>query len=165
MSQPEVTTCNNEHFSLFGITCSSNTLIGAFLKKCLDTSITGKLIGMLVVSLLGFAILILFNAIVLHQIAARNHIIRDIAIPQYKVSQYILRNINGFKISLLHTLHSTESRMTIVISWPMNSAWPTSRPWSTPCKMAVRYPMWPKSRARPLMCLPSRNQTTRRSTN
>jgi len=81
--------------------------VGVFLKKCLDTSITGKLIGMLVVSLLGFAILILFNAIVLHQIAGRNHVIRDIAIPQYKVSQYILRNINGFKISLLHTLHST----------------------------------------------------------
>jgi diguanylate cyclase (GGDEF)-like protein len=82
--------------------------MGSFLKKCLDTGITGKLIGMLVVSLLGFALLITFNMVALQRIAERNHIIRDIAIPQYKVSQYILRNINGFKISLIHALNAPQ---------------------------------------------------------
>lgn len=108
MSSSETTISNNKIFSLFGITCSTDTLLGAFLKKCLDTSITGKLIGMLVVSLLGFALLILFNTVVLQRIADRNHVIRDIAIPQYKVSQYILRNINGFKISLIYTLNAEQ---------------------------------------------------------
>jgi diguanylate cyclase (GGDEF)-like protein len=63
---------------------------------------------MLVVSLLGFALLITFNMVALQRIAERNHIIRDIAIPQYKVSQYILRNINGFKISLIHALNAPQ---------------------------------------------------------
>ncbi|MFH2124747.1 MAG: diguanylate cyclase [Pseudomonadota bacterium] len=101
-------TSTTKKFSPFGITCSSDTLLGCFLQKCLDTGITGKLIGMLVVSLLGFALLIFFNAISLQKIADRNHIIRDIAIPQYKVSQYILRNINGFKISLIYTLNTSQ---------------------------------------------------------
>ena len=108
MSQPETNICDNKIFSLFGITCSSETILGAFLKKCLDTSITGKLIGMLVVSLLGFALLITFNMVALQRIADRNHIIKDIAIPQYKISQYILRNINGFKISLIYTLNDSQ---------------------------------------------------------
>ncbi len=63
---------------------------------------------MLMVSLLGFAVLITFNTFALQRIAERNHVIKDIAIPQYKVSQYILRNINGFKISLIHTLNTSE---------------------------------------------------------
>ena len=78
--------------------------MGCLVQKCLNTSITGKLIGILVVSLLGFALLIGVNTATLSQIAAKNHVIKDIAIPQYKISQYILRSINGFKISLLHTL-------------------------------------------------------------
>jgi diguanylate cyclase (GGDEF)-like protein len=108
MSQPETSICNNKIFSLFGLTCSSETFLGVFLKKCLDTGITGKLIGMLVVSLLGFALLITFNAFALQRIADRNHVIKDIAIPQYKISQYILRNINGFKISLIYTLNASQ---------------------------------------------------------
>ncbi|MBU3945303.1 MAG: diguanylate cyclase [Proteobacteria bacterium] len=63
---------------------------------------------MLIVSLFGFALLIFFNAISLQKIADRNHIIRDIAIPQYKISQYILRNINGFKISLIYILNAPQ---------------------------------------------------------
>ncbi len=63
---------------------------------------------MLVVSLLGFAVLISFDAFTLRKIAHRNHIIQDITNPQYKISQYILRNINGFKISLLYTLDITD---------------------------------------------------------
>jgi len=108
MSQPETSICKDKIFSLFGLTCSSETFLGAFLRKCLDTSITGKLIGMLVVSLLGFALLIIFNTVTLQRIADRNHVIRDIAIPEYKVSQYILRNINGFKISLIYTLNASQ---------------------------------------------------------
>ena len=108
MPQPETSVCKEKIFSLFGFTCSSKTFLGAFLQKCLDTGITGKLIGMLVVSLLGFTLLITFNAVALQRIADRNHIIRDIAIPQYKVSQYILRNINGFKISLIYTLNASQ---------------------------------------------------------
>jgi diguanylate cyclase (GGDEF)-like protein len=95
-------------FSFFGTTCSTDSLLGGFLQKCLDTSITGKLIGMLVVSLLGFLLLITFNAVALQRIAERNHVIRDITNPQYKVSQTILRNINGFKISLLHILNAAQ---------------------------------------------------------
>ncbi len=103
---PKTSTSGNKTFLLFGATCSADTFPGTFLKKCLDTGITGKLIGMLVVSLLGFALLITFNMIALQRVADRNHIIKDIAIPQYKVSQYILRSINGFKISLIHTLNA-----------------------------------------------------------
>lgn len=110
MSLPATNTPTNKKFSLFGITCSSNSLLGCFLQKCLDTGITGKLIGMLVVSLLGFSLLIFFNMVALQKIAERNHVIRDIAIPQYKVSQYILRNINGFKISLIYTLNAPQLR-------------------------------------------------------
>ncbi|MBW6520437.1 MAG: diguanylate cyclase [Desulfoarculaceae bacterium] len=108
MPLSETGSSQNKTFSLFGATCSSKTLPGAFLKKCLDTGITGKLIGMLAVSLLGFALLIVFNMIALQRIAERNHIIKDIAIPQYKVSQYMLRNINGFKISLIYTLSTPQ---------------------------------------------------------
>lgn len=108
MPQPETSICKEKIFSLFGLTCSSDTFLGAFLQKCLDTGITGKLIGMLVVSLLGFTLLITFNAVTLQRIADRNHVIRDIAIPQYKVSQYILRSINGFKISLIYTLNASQ---------------------------------------------------------
>ena len=78
------------------------------MQKCLDTSITGKLIGILVVSLLGFALLIVVNTVTLQKIAVKNHVIKDIAIPQYKISQYILRSINGFKITLLHILETPE---------------------------------------------------------
>ncbi len=108
MAQPEMSICKDKTFSLLGLTCSSDTFLGAFLQKCLDTGITGKLIGMLVVSLLGFALLITVNTVTLQKIADRNHVIRDIAIPQYKVSQYILRNINGFKISLIYTLNASQ---------------------------------------------------------
>lgn len=108
MPQAKTTTSTKKRFSLLGITCSADTLLGCFLQKCLDTGITGKLIGMLVVSLLGFALLITFNTVALQRISDRNHVIRDIAIPQYKISQYILRNINGFKISLIYTLNAPQ---------------------------------------------------------
>lgn len=93
-------------FGLFH--CSSENFPGCFFQKCLDTGITGKLIGMLVVSLLGFTLLIVLNTVALQKIANRNHVIKDISIPQYKTSQYILRSINGFKISLLHILHTED---------------------------------------------------------
>jgi len=108
MSLTETSISKDKTFSFFGTTCSTDSLLGGFLQKCLDTSITGKLIGMLVVSLLGFLLLITFNAVALQRIAERNHVIRDITNPQYKVSQTILRNINGFKISLLHILNAAQ---------------------------------------------------------
>ncbi|MBI5556681.1 MAG: diguanylate cyclase [Deltaproteobacteria bacterium] len=96
-------------FSFFGLCgCSSESLLGRFLQRCLDTSIAGKLIGMLVVSLAGFAVLIILNTVSLQKIAGSDHVIRDIAIPRYKITQYILRSINGFKISLLHVLDSPQ---------------------------------------------------------
>ena len=91
-----------------GLNCTSETFPGCFFQRCLDTGITGKLIGMLVVCLLGFGLLIFLNTFTLQKIAARNHIIKEISIPQYKISQYILRSINGFKISLLHILDSDQ---------------------------------------------------------
>lgn len=108
---PTDTQPSDNTFSLFGLfSCPSGTLLGCFLQKCLDTSITGKLIGILVVSLLGFALLIVFNTVALQKIAVKNHVIKDIAIPQYKISQYILRTINGFKISQLHILATPQLR-------------------------------------------------------
>ncbi|MBA3014921.1 MAG: diguanylate cyclase [Proteobacteria bacterium] len=105
MTSTEPTQAKKKTFSLFGlIDCPSGTFLGCFFQKCLDTSITGKLIGILVVSLLGFSLLISFNTITLERIAVRNHVIKDVFIPQYKISQYILRSINGFKISLIHIL-------------------------------------------------------------
>lgn len=98
-----------KRFSLLGLAnCSSDSILGCFIQKCLDTTITWKLIGMLVVSLLGFTLVIVLNTSALQKIKYSNHIIRDISIPQYKISQYILRSINGFKISLIHILDAEE---------------------------------------------------------
>lgn len=111
MSSPE----EKEHesggrkISLLGLFhCSADNFPGCFFQKCIDTSITGKLIGMLVVSLLGFALVIVLNTMALKEIADRNHVLKDISIPEYKISQYILRSINGFKISLIHILNADE---------------------------------------------------------
>lgn len=107
MSSSEKVNRGRNKLSILGLfDCPSECFLGCFFQRCLDTGITGKLIGMLVVSLSGFAILIMLNITSLQKIAEGNHAIRDISIPQYKVGQYILRSINGFKISLLHILGS-----------------------------------------------------------
>ncbi|MDA3832089.1 MAG: diguanylate cyclase [Spirochaetales bacterium] len=80
------------------------TFFNFFLKKSLDTPVTGKLIGMLVVSLVGFTIVYGHESIALRSIEQRVAVVRGVNMPQYKVCQLILRGINGFKISLLHTL-------------------------------------------------------------
>ena len=111
MDQPETAPASapQSSFSLLGaFKCPTGSPLGGFLQRCLDTSITGKLIGILVVSLLGFALLIAFNRSTLHRIDEQNHVIKDIAIPRYKISQYILRSINGFKISLIQLLDQPE---------------------------------------------------------
>jgi diguanylate cyclase (GGDEF)-like protein len=86
------------------LNCNSSNFLGCFIRKCLDTSITGKLLGMLVVSLIGFTVVCVLHNVALHKIDTRNHEIKNESIPQYKISQFILRSINGFKISLLHIL-------------------------------------------------------------
>ncbi|HIJ78305.1 MAG: GGDEF domain-containing protein [Desulfobulbaceae bacterium] len=100
---------NNDNKGLLDfLNCNSHNWGGCFIRKCLDTSITGKLLGMLVVSLLGFTVVCVLHNIALHNIKIRNHEIKEVSIPQYKVSQFILRSINGFKISLLHILNEPE---------------------------------------------------------
>jgi len=84
--------------------CRQGNYLGCFLRKCLDTGITGKLSGFLIVSLVGIFLLISINSFTLNRIQTLNHDISSVNIPQYKVSQFILRSINGFKISLLHIL-------------------------------------------------------------
>lgn len=84
--------------------CLKGNYLGCFLRKCLDTGITGKLSGFLIVSLVGISLLIGINFFTLNRIQRLNHDISSVNIPQYKVSQFILRSINGFKISLLHIL-------------------------------------------------------------
>lgn len=96
-------TCQEGVFRFFH--CESNNIFSCFIRKCLDTGITGKLVGMLVVSLLGFTLVIAQHLYTLHTIEKLTHSIEAENIPQYKVSQYILRSLNGFKISLLHLLH------------------------------------------------------------
>jgi diguanylate cyclase (GGDEF)-like protein len=86
------------------VQCHEGNFLGCFLRKCLDTGITGKLSGFLIVSLVGISLLIGINAVTLNRIQKLNHDISSVNIPQYKVSQFILRSINGFKISLLHIL-------------------------------------------------------------
>ncbi|MEN8257285.1 MAG: diguanylate cyclase [Thermodesulfobacteriota bacterium] len=85
-----------------------SSLFSSFIRTCLDTSITGKLIGMLIVSLLGFSIIYIHETIALHMIKQRVESVRGINMPQYKVCQLTLRGLNGFKISLLHTLNLHE---------------------------------------------------------
>lgn len=85
-----------------------HSLLSSFIRVCLDTPITGKLIGMLIVSLLGFSIIYIHETIALHLIKQRMESIQGINMPQYKVCQLTLRGINGFKISLIHTLHLHE---------------------------------------------------------
>ncbi len=107
MSTPEKICQQKGSFSIFGLVkCTSESFPGCLIQKCLDTSITGKLIGMLVVSLLGFSLVTVLNTRSLQHIEEHNRIIDDISIPRYKISQYILRSINGFKISLIHILDS-----------------------------------------------------------
>lgn len=84
------------------------TLFNTLLRKALDTPVTGKLIGMLVVSLFGFGIIYAHETIALHRIQDRVSVVRGVNMPQYKVCQLILRGINGFKISLIHTLNLHE---------------------------------------------------------
>lgn len=84
--------------------CRKGNYLGCFLRKCLDTSITGKLSGFLIVSLVGLVLLITINAFTLNRIEKLNRDISTVNIPRYKVSQFILRSINGFKISLLHIM-------------------------------------------------------------
>ena len=86
------------------IHCQQGNYLGCLLRKCLDTSITGKLSGFLIVSLVGICMLIVINAFTLNRIQKLNHKIFSVNIPQYKVSQFILRSINGFKISLMHIM-------------------------------------------------------------
>ncbi|NTV15417.1 MAG: diguanylate cyclase [Desulfobulbaceae bacterium] len=86
------------------VQCQQGNYLGCFLRKCLDTSIVGKLSGILVVSLVGIFLLITINFITLNRVQKLNHDILSVNIPQYKVTQVILRSINGFKISLLHIL-------------------------------------------------------------
>lgn len=81
-----------------------HSLITSFIRICLDTPITGKLIGMLVVSLLGFSVIYIHETIALHLIKQKVESIRGINMPQYKVCQLSLRGLNGFKISLIQTL-------------------------------------------------------------
>ncbi len=85
-----------------------SSLLSSFIRTCLDTPITGKLIGMLVVSLLGFSIIYIHESIALHLIKQRVETVRGINMPQYKVCQLVLRGLNGFKISLIHTLNLHE---------------------------------------------------------
>ncbi|NTV13399.1 MAG: diguanylate cyclase [Desulfobulbaceae bacterium] len=98
--------------------CQKGNYLGCFLRKCLDTSIVGKLSGILVVSLVGISLLIVINFITLNRVQKLNHDILSGNIPQYKVSQVILRSINGFKISLLHILaeKSLQSKDSNVIA-------------------------------------------------
>ena len=93
----------NTVYRLFN--CDRKNPFACLIRKCLDTSITGKLLGMLVVSLLGFTLVTVQQTYTLHRIEKLTSSIQDENIPQYKVSQYILRSLNGFKISLLHLLH------------------------------------------------------------
>ncbi len=74
------------------------------LGLCFNTSITGKLVGMLIVSLFGFSLVTIQHSLALRAIDSRLAELRDQSMPQYKVSQYVLRQLNGFKISLLHIL-------------------------------------------------------------
>ncbi|MDH3359561.1 MAG: diguanylate cyclase [Desulfobulbaceae bacterium] len=71
---------------------------------CFKTSITGKLVGMLVISLIGFSLVSIQHTLALRKVDQRLHELQAVSMPQYKVSQYILRQLNGFKISLQHIL-------------------------------------------------------------
>ena len=85
--------------------CQQKNPFSCLIRKALDTGITGKLLGMLVVSLLGFTLVLVQDTYTLRKIERLTDNIKDANIPQYKASQYILRSLNGFKISLLHLLH------------------------------------------------------------
>lgn len=75
-----------------------------FFALCFDTSITGKLMGILIVSLLGISVIFVQNNTAIRAIEKINQENLFLNIPQYKISQYILRRINGFKVALLYML-------------------------------------------------------------
>ncbi len=84
------------------------------LGLCFKTSITGKLIGMLVISLLGFSLVSIQHTLALQKVDKHLHELQAVSMPQYKVSQYILRQLNGFKISLMHILEQPDHQSPAV---------------------------------------------------
>jgi len=86
------------------IHCKADSPVGCFVRKCLDASVASKLMGILVVSLLGFGLIFVQHTFTLHKIEGIAHEMQMQSMPQYKVSQAILRRLNGFKVSLLHIL-------------------------------------------------------------
>ncbi len=87
------------------IHCKENNPLGCFMRKCLDASVASKLMGILVVSLMGFGLIFIQHTITLRKMDGIAHEIQMQSMPQYKVSQSILRRLNGFKVSLLQILH------------------------------------------------------------
>lgn len=79
--------------------------VSFLVRKCLDASITNKLLGILVVSLVGFSLIFIQHTLSLRKIDHLNHEVYTLSMPQYKVSQYVLRRLNGFKVSLLQILN------------------------------------------------------------
>lgn len=104
--QQKATTEQPTEHAIAGLfNCKGKNPFSCLIRKALDTGITGKLLGMLIVSLLGFTLVIVQNTYTLHKIEKLTQNNKEVIIPQYKVSQYILRSLNGFKISLIHLLH------------------------------------------------------------
>ena len=81
---------------------------------CFKTSITGKLVGMLIISLFGFSLVSIQHTLALRKVDQRLHELQEVSMPQYKVSQYILRQLNGFKISLMHILDQEDRPSTAI---------------------------------------------------
>lgn len=82
-----------------------NNPVGCFIRKCLDASVASKLMGILVVSLVGFGLIFFQHTFTLHKMEGITNEIKMHSMPQYKVSQSVLRRLNGFKVSLLYILN------------------------------------------------------------
>lgn len=81
-------------------------LFNRFIQICLDTTISGKLIGMLVVSLLSVLILVFFNTNALERIAERNRHIQNNAIPRYQISSQLLQDLNAISTAMIQGLNN-----------------------------------------------------------
>ncbi len=106
-SKPQQPECSKAVEALFQV---------PLFRKCLDTSITGKLLGMLTVSLFGLMLLSSMHTWAISKVNTRVDEIQTLAVPQYKVSQFALRQLNGFKISLLNIINPQENATSIDLS-------------------------------------------------
>ena len=90
---------------------NSPNLFKWLLQLCLDTSISGKLVGMLVVSTMDLLALFLINNNALNTISEQNRHIKEQTVPRYQANLTILSHLNTIPLDLINLLHYDKNNL------------------------------------------------------